>query len=138
MSHRDVFTNYLLLYRPLINALNNQLANYGLFSSQWGIIRLLKEAAPLTFQEIAKAIHIEKPSASNLIHKLIALGYVEAIEGSDKRAKLVQLTAMGKKVHGEIDKTINEWSVSIVKGISEDEQVIVTRALNTMKKNLLE
>nr|WP_263326816.1 MarR family transcriptional regulator [Neobacillus sp. Marseille-Q6967] len=135
--YRQIFTNFSTLYRPFINALNGHLAKHNLFSSQWGIIRLLKDEEPQTFQAIAKAIRIEKPSASNLIHKLIDLGYVETVEGPDKRSKLVRLTPTGEKVYEEVDKTIGSWLESVVEGISEEDQVIVSQALEIMMKNLI-
>lgn len=135
--HRQIFTNYLTLYRPLINVLNGHLAEHNLFSSQWGIIRLLKNEEPQTFQTIAKAIRIEKPSASTLIHKLIDMGYLEIVEGVDKRAKLVRLTPTGEQVYEEVDQKVGSWLESVVEGISEEDQVIVSRALEIMMKNLI-
>lgn len=136
-SSRQAFTNLLTVYRPLINELNTHLAKYNLFSSQWGIIRLLKNEAPLSFQAIAKATYIEKPSASNLIHKLIDLGYVEIMEGSDKRTKLVCLTSTGEQVYEEIESMIDDWVTSLFEGISVENQAIVAQSLEILKTNLL-
>ena len=136
-SDRQMFTSLLTLYRPLINELNVHLAKYNLFSSQWGIIRILKHEEPLSFQAIAKATNIEKPSASSLIHKLISLGYVEIIEGSDKRTKLVRLSTAGELVYEEVECLIDEWVATLFNGIPEEIQTTITEALDIMKKNLI-
>ncbi|WP_318505029.1 MarR family transcriptional regulator [Bacillus sp. T3] len=136
-SNRQMFTSLLTLYRPLINELNVHLAKYNLFSSQWGIIRILKHEEPLSFQAIAKATNIEKPSASSLIHKLISLGYVDIIEGSDKRTKLVRLSTAGELVYEEVESMIDEWVASLFDGISEENQITITQALDIIKRNLI-
>lgn len=136
MPNRKIFSNLSNFYRPFINKLNVQLAPYHLSNSHWNVMRVLKSEESLTFQDIAKANHIEKPSASNLIHKLISSGYVETIEGADKRAKLVRLTPLGEQVYAEILHKIDEWLETLVDGIPEENKIIVENALEIMIKNL--
>ncbi|MFS0861123.1 MarR family winged helix-turn-helix transcriptional regulator [Fredinandcohnia sp. 179-A 10B2 NHS] len=136
MPNRKIFTNLSNFYRPFINRLNVHLAPHNLSNSHWNVMRTLKNEESLTFQDIAKANHIEKPSASSLIHKLIASGYVETVEGTDKRSKLVRLTPLGEQVYDEILHIIDKWLETLVEGIPEENKLIVENALEVMIKNL--
>ncbi|PJO44024.1 MarR family winged helix-turn-helix transcriptional regulator, partial [Lysinibacillus xylanilyticus] len=92
---QEFFNQYRLMYRPFINQVNVLLEKYQLFSSQWALLRLLKDKGSHTFVDIANFMFIEKPSVTRLVQKLVELGYVETVAGRDKREKLVQLTANG-------------------------------------------
>ncbi|UZM97155.1 MarR family transcriptional regulator [Lysinibacillus sp. MHQ-1] len=90
------------MYRPFINKLNVQLEPYQLYSSQWAVLRLLKDKGPHSFVDIANFMSIEKPSVTKLVHKLVELGYVETMVGKDKREKLVYLSSYGEELVQEI------------------------------------
>lgn len=137
MISRELFRNYHNMYRLFSNAKNFHLAHHQLFSSQYRILRLLIDKGPLTFAVIAKEIHIEKPSASSLIHKLVELGYVETKQGTDKRQKYVHLTKEGEIVCQEIDQTFDTFFESALEGISQEEQEITSRVLAKILQNLL-
>ena len=137
MLQRQLFAAYMKLYRPFINEINTALAPYQLFNSQYRIMRMLyQQEQSLTFHEIAKYAFIEKPSASNLIHKLISLGYVSTTEGSDKRQKNVCLTEEGRRVFEETDEMINHIIQPMLEGVSEEEQRIVICVMEQIAANL--
>lgn len=137
MVYRDLFKQYHAMHRPYMNMLNELLSMHQLYSSQWGIMRTLKNEGPKNIVEIATISHIEKPSASNLVRKLAELGYVEGVPGKDKREKIIQLTELGETVFTEASETIDTFLASAVKGISVEEQKVVISVLEKIRKNLL-
>lgn len=133
---QDFFNEYRLMYRPFTNQLNLQLEKYQLFSSQWGVLRLLLDQGPHSLVEIAKFMYIEKPSVTRLIQKLVELGYVETVAGKDKREKLVQLTEHGENTVREIQGYIKPFLEESLAGVSEEDIEIATQVLAKIRMNI--
>lgn len=136
MLERQLFAHFIHLYRPFITELNARLAPYQLFNAQYRMMRIMYHRQDMTFQEIAKASFIERPSASNLIHKLIALGYVGTREGQDKRNKHVFLTDEGKRIYLEVDELINQMVVPLLLNVSDEDKQTVIRVFEQIEQNL--
>jgi DNA-binding MarR family transcriptional regulator len=136
-QYQDFFSQYYELYRPLINKLNVHLAQYQLYSSQWAILKLIKNKGPLTFGEIANIRNVEKPTVTRMVQRLYELDFVEIVPGKDKREKFIQITAFGKKQCEEIQLTIDDFYREALSGISEEEMKEVTTILGTVRENIL-
>lgn len=134
---QDFFAEYRLMYRPFINQINVKLEQHGLFSSQWGLLRLLIDKGPLSFGEIANNLFIEKPSATKLIQKLMELEFIEVSMGKDKREKIVHLTAYGKKLVDEIHSEINPLLEQSLVNVSQEDMNIAKQVLAQIRKNII-
>ncbi|ETT83009.1 MarR family transcriptional regulator [Viridibacillus sp. FSL R5-0477] len=135
--HQAFFHEYRMMYRPFINKLNVYLASHQLYSSQWAILRLLISEKSLTLVEISNSLNVEKPTTTRMIQKLIELGYVTTVPGKDKREKKVQLTPFGHDVCKDVQVTIEQFQLDALEGISVEEQIIVSKVLETVRNNLL-
>lgn len=135
--HQAFFHEYRMMYRPFINKLNVYLASHQLYSSQWAILRLLISEKSLTLVEISNSLNVEKPTTTRMIQKLNELGYVTTVPGKDKREKKVQLTSLGHDVCKDVQVTIEKFQLDALEGISVEEQIIVSKVLETVRNNLL-
>jgi DNA-binding MarR family transcriptional regulator len=135
--HQAFFHEYRMMYRPFINKLNVYLASHQLYSSQWAILRLLINDKSLTLVEISNSLNVEKPTTTRMIQKLNELGYVTTVPGKDKREKKVQLTSLGHDVCKDVQVTIEKFQLDALEGISVEEQIIVSKVLETVRNNLL-
>lgn len=133
---QEFFNQYRLMYRPFINLVNEQLGKYQLYSSQWALLRLLKDKGPHTFVDIANFMYIEKPSVTRLVQKLVDLGYVETVAGRDKREKLVQLTVNGEVIVQEIQAHLKPTMEQALAGVSERDIEIATQVLANICANI--
>lgn len=133
---QEFFNQYRLMYRPFINLVNEQLGKYQLYSSQWALLRLLKDKGPHTFVDIANFMYIEKPSVTRLVQKLVELGYVETVVGRDKREKLVQLTVNGEVIVQEIQVHLKPTMEQALAGVSERDIEIATQVLANICANI--
>lgn len=124
------------MYRPFINLINVHLEQYGLFSSQWGLLRLLAEKGPLTFGDIAIAMYIEKPSVTKLVQKLEELQFVEIKPGKDKREKIAHLTNNGIEKINEIQFTLKPMLQQALNGVTNEELYIAESVLAKIRKNI--
>lgn len=133
---QDFFNEYRLMYRPFTNQINLQLEKYQLYSSQWGLLRLLTDKGPHSLVEIANFMYIEKPSVTRLVQKLVELGYVETVAGKDKREKLVQLTEHGESIVQEIQVYLKPFLEDSLADVSEKDIEIATQVLAKIRANI--
>lgn len=137
MSLEQAFFNeYRLMYRPLTNQINLYLEKYQLFSSQWGVLRLLMDRGPHSLVEIAHFMYIEKPSVTRLVQKLVELGYVETVAGKDKREKVVQLTEHGENIVLEIQTYLKPFLKESLAGVNEHDIEIARQVLAKIRMNI--
>ena len=135
---RTIFDSYRDLYRPYVNAMNNRLVKYQLYTSQWGILRLIMQRESSTLAELAKESRVEKPSVTRIIQKLIELGYVEVNQGNDKREKYVRLTQKGLDVTASIKQEISNYINELTEGIDERELETTRKVLDQVLQKILE
>jgi len=74
------------------------LESQGLFSSEWTIIKVIKEQGSMSQTSLANYLNIEPAAISKSLFKLEQKGLIERRIGTDKREKSVLLTdaAVGK------------------------------------------
>ncbi|MFJ7369934.1 MarR family winged helix-turn-helix transcriptional regulator [Lysinibacillus sp. NPDC098008] len=133
---QDFFNQYRLMYRPFIKQLNVQLEPYHLYSSQWAVLRFLRDNGPHSFVEIANFMAIEKPSVTKLVHKLIELGYVETATGRDKREKLVRLSPYGEELVQKIQLQLQPFFEQALAGVAKQDIDIATQVLAKICMNI--
>ena len=124
------------MYRPFINELNIGLEPYDLYSSQWGMLRIIAEEGPISFGDLASRLYIEKPSVTRQVQKLIELQLVEINSGKDKREKMVTLSAHGKEIVDEIQQKLKPSLEAALSGVSAEEVDIAKRVLAQIRLNI--
>jgi len=99
------------------------------------LITLYREKA-LSLKDLSVRIHKKKSSTTELVDKLIRLGYVEkATSTEDKRMKLVRLTPKSLS-HKENFKLLSEnVNARVYNGFSENEKQQFTSLLSKALKN---
>lgn len=130
------FYEYRLMYRPFTNQINLQLEKYQLFSSQWGVLRLLMDRGPHSLVEIANLMYIEKPSVTRLVQKLMERGYVEKVAGKDKREKVVKLTEFGENIVREIQASLKPLLEESLAGVAKKDIEIARQVLAKIRTNI--
>ncbi|MBP2652937.1 MAG: transcriptional regulator, MarR family [Firmicutes bacterium] len=78
--------------RIISKSVNKMLESHGLFSSEWTIIKVIKERGSMSQATLANYLNIEPAAISKSLFKLEKKGIVERRAGSDKREKAVFLT----------------------------------------------
>ena len=135
MTIQQFFNEFRLMYRPFTNQINIQLEKYGLFSSQWGLIRILADKGPQSFGDIASLLYIEKPSVTKLAQKLIELKLVEIQPGKDKREKIIHLTTYGEHVIAQIHIDLKPILEGALAGVSAEDIEIAKQVLTMIRVN---
>ena len=133
---QQFFNEYRLMYRPFINQINVELEKHGLFSSQWGLLRMLMDQGPQSYGEIATLLYIEKPSVTKLVQKLIELELVNIQPGKDKREKIVHLTTHGEYIIEDIQRNLKPILERALAGVSGEHTEIAKQVLAQIRVNL--
>lgn len=136
MVYREVFRQFVLMDRRIVNTLDQVIDSYGLALPQWKVIDFIDRSGTCTLVGISRYLSIEKPSVTRTIHSLEEKQLVEQVTGKDKREKRIRLTGLGKKIHTACRNALDKTELDLLKGISGREQKILLRLLSTIQENL--
>lgn len=100
-------------------------------------LRFLKEKANAQMSEIAEHFHIELPSATSLLNKLVTLQLVERKpDEKDRRLVRISLTEAGNKLlKRALEEKINQIE-HMLSYLSEEEQEELIRLLEKLNKRI--
>ncbi|WP_107948105.1 MarR family winged helix-turn-helix transcriptional regulator [Lysinibacillus parviboronicapiens] len=119
--------------RFLTNSLNEVLKQHNLYSSQWTILYCLQKHGAMSLTQIWKYLNIEAPSITRAISRLEDLGWVQRVDGDDKREKIVTLSAMAEQRLPAITATILAFEAEMVGSLTAEEQQQFLTLLQKMK-----
>lgn len=112
----------------------NQFAkSTGLSMPQFSILMQLHYKGACGMSEISERFDVSAAAASQLVDKLVQAGYIERTEDpSDRRAKLLKLSAKGAKL---VDDGIQEryrWMDELTSRLSAADQTKISEALSML------
>ena len=117
--------------RMAIKEVNEVLKEYELYSAQWSILFCLKQFGPMTQKEIWQYLNVEAPTVTRTLSKLEESGWAERKEGTDKRQRIVRLTAKAESRVAEIEERVTLLENDMLSDLSQDEQ---RRLMGLLKK----
>ncbi|MHA2742177.1 bifunctional helix-turn-helix transcriptional regulator/GNAT family N-acetyltransferase [Vibrio harveyi] len=92
---------------------------------------------PLTINQLAQQLNVDKSNASRTVTGLIKLGLVESIENpKDKRSQLVALTEQGQQALSQLDQQQNSLFEQLLTQLDNSEQEQLKLGLETYLKGL--
>ena len=92
---------------------------------------------PLTINQLAQQLNVDKSNASRTVTGLIKLGLVESIENpKDKRSQLVALTEQGLQALSQLDQQQNNFFEQLLTQLDDNEQEQLKLGLETYLKGL--
>ena len=105
----------------------------GLSMPQFSILMQLHYRGTCSVSDISDRFDFSAAAASQLVDKLVHAGYLERAEDpSDRRAKLLTLSAKGEELvqHGTEERY--RWMDDLTSKLSTEEQIKVVEALNIL------
>ena len=113
-----------------------RLGMIGLAPSHGAILITLYREKALSLKELSTRINKKKSSTTELVDKLIRLGYVEKTTSTeDQRVKLVRLTQQSLLLKNDFRALSENVNGRVYKGFSEVEQQQLTYLLSKALKN---
>jgi DNA-binding MarR family transcriptional regulator len=105
----------------------------GLSMPQFSILMQLHHKGPCGMSEVSDRFDISPAAASQLVDKLVHAGYLERAEDpSDRRAKLLTLSAKGEELVLQGTEERYRWMYDLTSKLSTEEQIKVVEALNIL------
>jgi DNA-binding MarR family transcriptional regulator len=103
--------------------LNMKLAELGLFAGQEQVLDTVNGYGALTISELAAMLRVRAPTASKMVTRLTALGFVQRDPGrKDARTVRVRLTRKGRMAVTRLQMLWDEVERDLLKDLSADEQ----------------
>ncbi|EKO3823229.1 GNAT family N-acetyltransferase [Vibrio harveyi] len=92
---------------------------------------------PLSINQLAQQLNVDKSNASRTVTGLIKLGLVESVENpKDKRSQLVALTEQGQQALSQLDQQQNSFFEQLLTQLDDNEQEQLKLGLETYLKGL--
>ncbi len=123
--------------RAVSKGLNRVLEPWGLFSSEWSILRVLKLNGPQTQRSLAVLLHIEPPAVTKSLTRLEEKGFIDRIEGTDRRTKEVSLSDEALRLYPEWARIIKEHREALLAGFCEERKSELRGLLANIRENAL-
>jgi DNA-binding MarR family transcriptional regulator len=125
----DVFTSRSM------RGWNRFVKSMGLSMPQFSILMQLHYRGAFSISEISDRFGISVPAASQLVEKLVQAGYLERAEDpNDRRAKLLPLSAKGKKLIEQGLSRRYRWMDNLMNDLNAEERAKVVDGLMILSK----
>ena len=122
----------------LMSSGNSLTRDLGMSSSRWQVIGAVEMAGrPLPVSQIARNMGLTRQSVQRLVNELSADGFVSLADNPDhRRASLVSLTSIGRRVFRQIMDRQVVWSGQILAAAELSERSIgeITAKLHRLRK----
>lgn len=123
--------------RSIKRALDIQLREYDITTSQWAILKLLSRENDLTQAEIAEKLSSDRATAGTIIDKLIKKELVtKTLSPSDRRSYRVKITAKAIEMTEIITMKAEECNSIALQGLTDTEILTLSKCLETIVSNL--
>lgn len=130
------FRDYLLVYRPLIQTINELLQPFDLSYSLWQVMVYLHEHEQAPLVEISAYYGIEKPAITRRVQRLEELGYITISQGVDRREKAIALSRQGHSIYAQCRQRITALERRVTAGIAATQLQQTAIVLQQIRDNL--
>ena len=121
----------------LRKVIDRRLQPRGLTRAQWAVLASLANNEGVTQSELAAQLEIEKSTAGRLIDHMVQNGFVERRPSQgDRRSWNLHLTGKARPLIVSIEEIVRRTREEILDGLSEEEQRVLSGAVETIKINL--
>jgi DNA-binding MarR family transcriptional regulator len=114
-------------------------AERGLTGPQWRVLRMLGESATqgLTLGQISDHLGVTGGNTTGIVDKLEEAGLVERLpHPDDRRATLLQMTAQGHRVYGQVRPVLDQRVTELLSCLSEDDKQQMIELLGRLLSSL--
>lgn len=108
--------------RYLNRQLNLALKKHGLHASQWSVLYCVYKHKKMALTDIWKYLNVEAPTTTRTVNRLIELGWLQTIESSDRRQKIVSLTKDALQKYDQIEADVIQFEVTSLESLSTTEK----------------
>jgi|SRR5699024_5368463 len=115
-------------------SMNHVLKDHGLFASQWSILFCLRKFGPMTQTDVSHYLHVEAPTVTRTLIKMEDSGWIARKQGTDKRARLIELTTKAEEEFLSIQHSVEELEEHILENFTMEEKQQFYNLLHKMQE----
>ncbi len=124
--------------RAFSKTLNNEIYATGVYSSEWSILKLVKEQEGSFSQlELANMLNVEPAAISKTLTKMEEKNLVRRCRIQGKREKYIFLTEQSKEIYASLEKTVEAHRFKALKNLSERDKEILRILMHRIYHNIL-
>lgn len=125
------------LARLLKASFDRQAQHLGLTRAQWQLLLHLSRNEGMTQTQLAAALELTVPTVSNLVHRLVARGWIEIrIDPAHRLNKYLYLLPTAQPLLREVQDVAHMVDMQSLRGLSAEDMARLFALLGAMKRNL--
>lgn len=110
-------------------ALDRRLQPLGLTEATWlPLLYIARATEPLRQKDLAALMGLDSSSVVRLLDGLQTAGYIQRLEGTDRREKIIHLTDIGRQTVSSVERVVHEGRRRLFLDI-EDADLKTTRSV---------
>lgn len=112
---------------------DEKIADFGLVAPQYGMLLILKIEGTMTQAELAQYMAMDKATMVRMLDGLEEQTYVKrSPSASDRRAKLIEVTATGQRILGALEKRRVEAEREFLAPLSAEERTQLRQVVSKL------
>jgi MarR family transcriptional regulator for hemolysin len=138
MNTHEYFHEIQQFSRLLTKQLNEQLAPYKMFTSQWAIIYLLKKNGRSLPSQLSEYLKVEKSTITRTLSRMSNEGWIQKVTSlKDKREKAVELTEKALILYPVWEKIVNNFEQSILAHVGKEHEQNLLNAIREFSQAIM-
>ncbi|MGH6809226.1 MAG: MarR family winged helix-turn-helix transcriptional regulator [Ensifer adhaerens] len=131
--NRELFDALSMVNRKLRAVFDARVKERGLTLARARALFALTKKDGLNQRELADELDIETPTIVRLLDGMEMQGFIERrVEATDRRAKQIHMTELGRAIADEILKLADEIRAEVLKGVDADEVAAALKVVRTI------
>ena len=122
--------------RVFAKALNTALSPIGFYSSEWTIIKAIKERQGLSQAELASFLDIEPAAISKALTRLEKKDIIYRKQLKNNKSKNIFLTNEANLKYEKLEEVVEKHRNESLKSLSKEERIILKELLEKMYANI--
>lgn len=123
--------------RAFSKTLNNEIFMNGVYSSEWSVLKMVREHEAISQLELANALNVEPAAISKTLTKMEKKNLVERQRLPGKREKYISLTTYAQKLYLEIEPKVAKHRTLALNDLSKEERQTMLKLAQRIYKNTL-
>ncbi len=135
--NRELFDALSMVNRKLRAVFDARVKERGLTLPRARALFALTRKDGLNQRELADELEIETPTIVRLLDGMEKQGFIERrVEVSDRRAKQIHMTELGRNIADEILKLADEIRADVLRGVEPGEVAATLKVVRTIADNV--
>ena len=135
--HRNFMALMAQINRQWRRAIDRRLQPLGLTEATWlPLLHLARAAEPMRQKDLAASMGLDSSSVVRLLDGLQGAGFIDRLEGVDRRAKTVHLTPLGEATVKEVEAIVSEGRDKLFAAVPAHELESAFRVLEQLAEAL--